>query len=377
MPIVNNSPLYRIEVFARNHATDFGFGSRVLEVLHLKNLGWSDYANDVPEAFFTMMQEDPQILLLRTYMGEAHLRIRREDPATGESAVVWCGLLGTEFNEKGDDVVFYGHGYVGILYWLLSDWDHTWTNASLNTIVSDLITRAKTGIANTEFQFIATGTIQAPATTSGGATPIILPSFKAYRRPILSVLRDVAALARSDTTNGVIFEVTQSVTPTFNFWGNKGVDTTQVFEYGGRTMLDFQRLHQPGSRRNEVYSAGTTPRNQLLRDSQAHSVGTIGRRQASVYFQWVRDQTELGRVTGLRLAAADRDELLLQLVMYPGVIVPPGMSFSGFNIMDRVRVKINRGITNIDALMMVMGVQVVYVNGVEHVNVLVEERSGT
>lgn len=374
MPIVSTSPTYRVEIFSRTGT--YGIGPRVAEIRNLKNLGWSDYANDVPEAFFTLMQEDPQIQDFADILGRAHLRIVRIDPVTGEAGIVWAGILGTEFNEKGDDVIFYGHGYVGILYWLLTDWDHTWTTQTVGTIVSDLITRAKTTITDSEFQFITTGTIQDPATISGGGTPIILPSFKTYNRPILNVLRDLAALARSDTTNGVIFEVTHSATPTFNFWGNKGADTTEVWEYGSRSMLDFNRLHQPASRRNEVFAVGSTPRNIVLRDTETNPPGVWGRRQASIYFQWVRDETELDRVTKLRLAAADRDELLLQLVMYPGAVIPPGMTFSGFNILDRARVRISRGVTQIDAMLLIVGVQVVFVNGVEHVNVLVEERTG-
>lgn len=376
MSVVSNHPQYSVVIYERN-ASDLGIGPRILEVDSPKNLGWASYLNDVPEAFFSLEQQDPQAALLRTHLGKSHLRIYRIDPASGERAVVWAGIFGTETDEEGNDVIFYGHGYLAALHWLTTDWDQAWNTVTIDDIVSDLWTRAKTTIADSELEFVATGTIQAPATTSGGATPIILPVYNTYFKPILSVLREMAAIGRSDTTNAVVFEITHSATPTFNFWGAKGADTTVVYTYGGAEVKDFWYQRLEAHRRNQIHAVGTSPRELTLRTTQSATPGLRGRRTSSIYLQWVRDQTELERVAKLRLAKANRDHFRIGLQFYPGACIPPGMSYSGWNLADRVRVRVERGTTLVNEMMIVIGVQVVFADGMEHVTMITETRTGS
>lgn len=376
MTAVSNHPNYSVVIYERD-PTDLSVGSRIAEISSPKNIGYGKYLNDVPEAFFSLFQEDPQCAELEPYFGKAHIRIYRIDPATGERACVWAGIFGTETDEQGNDLIIYSHGYIAATYWLTTDWDQAWDTVTIDDIVADVWARAKTGIPSSELQWITTGTIQAPATTSGGATPIILPVYTTYFKPILSVLREMSAVGRSDTTNATVFEITHSETPTFNFWGAKGADTNVVYTYGGNEVKDFWYQRLEAHYRNQIHAVGTSPRELVLRTTQSSPPDLRGRRTAPIYLQWVRDQTELERVAKLRLAKAKRDHFRIGLQFFPGTCIPPGMSYSPWELADRVRIRINRGATQVNEMMVVIGVQVIFADGMEHVTMITETRTGS
>src|SRR5688500_723488 len=111
MSVLTNNPDYSVVIYKRL-PTSLAIGERVLEVQNPKKIGWGDYINDVPEAFFSLHQEDLQLVYLRQWLGQAHIRIYRIDPQTGERSVVWAGIFGTETDEQGDDVIIFSHGYI-------------------------------------------------------------------------------------------------------------------------------------------------------------------------------------------------------------------------------------------------------------------------
>ena len=339
-----------------------------------KNIGWSNYLNDVPEAFFTLLQDDPQVNNLALLAGRAHVQIYRTDYASGLEWLVWAGILGTEYDSRNDDVIFYCHGYLHHLFYQHSAWGTVWTDEHIGTIVNSMWLRSKTVIPDSETAWITTGTIQAPATTSGGATAIILPTYQVFYKRILFILRDLADIGRSDTTNAVVFEITPA--GVFNFWGQRGVQRDVLLEYGSRTISDFQVLQQPVERRNTVFAVGSSPRDLLLRYEEFGSTATWGRREEAIMLNWVRDDTELQRIAKLRRARADRNFINLNLTLFPGSVIPP-MDTAGtnasFGLSDRIRVRIKKGSVNIDKYMLVAGVQVLYINGLEHVRLLLED----
>lgn len=377
MSVITNNPQYEIVIYNRNHLTDFGYGDPILTVNNPKNIGWADYLNDVPEAFFSLYQEDKQVEYLRGHLGRAHMRIYRIDPGTGERSIVWNGILGTETSEESDDIIFYAHGYLAPLFWLVTGWNAVWVNFNLKQIVDDVWNNAKNQIVGSELKFVATGTTEAPPTASGGGTPLLLPTYTAFHKPSLNILRELQAVARSDTTNVTVFEITHGTTPTFNFWKNKGVDTNVVFTFGGVEIKDFWYSRLEAHRRNQIFGVGTSPRDLILRSDQSVAVGTAGRKQSPIYFQWVRDQTELDRITKLRLAKANKNHIRMGLDFYPGGAVPPGMSYSPWRLADRVRIRIDRGITYVDEMMIIVGTQVLFQHGEERVIIIVESLIGT
>lgn len=365
------APNYRVLVLDGTGA-NFSAGNLIADFDKAKNVGWADYLLDVPEAFFTINQDDAKVLQLRGNEDVAHVRIYRD------AQLVWAGYLG-EHDANEDDVIFYAYGYLSVLYFLQTDWNVLYTNAQINTIVSDQWTRAQTTLTSSLAGWMTTGTIEAPVTTSGGATPIVLPTYKLFRKRILFVLRELAALGIGDTTNTVMFEITPG--GVFNFWKNRGVDTSERFEYGDGRVKGFSDKLSPVSRRNDIIGVGINPNQVTLQQevvdtTTSASIATIGRRAEPVFFSWVRDSVEMDRVMRIRAARAKRTIVDLQLRFFPNSIVPPGGVGATFKMSDRVWAKVKRGITNVDAYQMVQGVQVFWIRGAERVNLLLGDRPG-
>lgn len=342
-----------------------GPGSLIAEFENVKNLGYADYANDVPEAFCTLDQQDAKAALLDSYIGKCHMVILRN----GE--VVWTGFL-LDTDEQVKDVVFYGYGYAAALFWATTGWNSSWTSEDAGAIARDVWYSAQTGIGNSNLQFVATGVIEAPATDSTLGTAWTLPLYKAFFKRALFVLQELAAAGASDTGNAVIFEITHSLTPQFNFWRDRQVQRDTLWQFGGIVNY-FSRLRSQTWHRNDIRGVGNGPHNQILQDTQADSseYGTWGHRLEPVYYSWVRDADELSRVDKIRLKKAEAVDSQLWLGFKPNSIVPPGVRNANLQIGDLVPVKISRGITNIDQNMLLTGYQMKW-NGVERFSALIQ-----
>ena len=365
------SPKYRILVYGFSDTTTYGIGTLIAELESAKNVGYGKYANGIPEAFFTLDQDDPKALRLRNTEGRCHVRIYRD------TDLVWTGWCAMEMDATDRDVIVYCYGYLAGLYWSLSDWNQHWTNVTTKEITDDLWTRAKTTTTNSGLNFVATGTTQALVTTSGGSTEINLPTYAAFYKRIYNVLREVAALGISDTTNSPIFEITHSTTPTFNFWKNRGTDKEDVvWEYGGGLVAGYSVYKAQVFRRNNVFAVGSAPNDALLRAEYSNTTDRTNyfTRQEPAYFTWVRDQTELNRALAWRASRAMRDDPDVTLKFHPNAIIPPGATGAGFDLADRVTVKIVHGAVNIDGLYLASGYEVIWAQGVEHMRVFLEER---
>ena len=374
---------YRAFLYDTSPASSGGFGPSTLlaEFEKVKNVGWERHLNEVGTAFFTINQDDPKLSGLRSYKGKAHVRITRDNEVVFGG--IWGGL-----SANGEDAILYAYGYEALLYSLPTDWNTRWQDAQIDTIVTDLWTRAKTTLTWSPLGFVTTGTIQAPVTTSGGATAIVLPLYRTYNKRILFCIRELVALGTSDLTNTVYFELLPATSPTsttvtFNFWKNKSTDQTDVkWEYPNGLVRDFNDDQEPILARNDIVSVGSSPNDILLRQEVDHAGGTygyetIGRRMEPLYFAWVRDEDELTRVSALRLARALRPEPDLRLNMNANSVKPPGVTGAGYTLGDRVRVKVKRGITDIDQYMFLSGVQVLFLRGQEHVQPWLMDRSGS
>lgn len=368
----NFAPYYRVQVFGFADSTNFGIGDLLVEFDRVKNVAYADYANSVPEAFFTLMQDDPKITALRNRGGRAHIRIWRGND------LVWAGWVSLERDANSRDAIFYCYGYLAGLFWLHTDWGETWTGETVQQIVSDAWTRAKTTLTKSRLGFVTTGSIESPPTTAGGTTPITLPVYETYYKRLLYVMQEMANIAASDTGNSTLFEITHALEPTFNFWKNRSAPLADVrwqWDDGRGGLADFRDYGMPVYHRNDILSVGQQPRDVVLRKQVSDSVDmdAWGRMQESLFLAWVRDESELERVTNLRAARAKREDVNLLLDFHPGVEAPPGASDARWRIGDVVPVKIDRGVTSIDANFQIAGYMVAVLNGQEKVNVLIQE----
>lgn len=371
-PLTSWGDQYRVQIFALN-PLDFRRGALVAEVSTALNIGYGDYLNDVPEMFFTVAQDDPIAETLAAYRGKAHYLLWRGDK------IVHSGWFGMEYDASSTDVIFYGYGYLAGLFWSVTEWNEEWTGQSVNSIVEALWADA-TGVTDSMMNWIGVGQIQTPKTTSGGATPITLPTYEKFYGRVLFALQELAAMSMSDTTNQVVFEITHGHDPFFNFWENRGSDISLRLEWGGKYIRDFREVGIPADHRNELKSVGADSRNVLFQRSDVDTADStaVGRRIEPLLYSWVRDETELERVNKRRLAQAVLDDTDLYLELFPNTIVPFGGRDAVYINGDRPWVKIDRGSTQIDRRMLIRGSQVMaYQDGVERVRLLLQEIPGT
>lgn len=360
---------YRIQVYTMG--ATFGPGTLVAEFENAKNVGWANYLNDVPEAFFTILQTDPKVELLRSYnKANAHVKIYRG------SDLVFAGILG-EWDANNDDVIFSVHGYLSLFFYLLSSWEKTYTSSQIDTIVSGEFTYVRDTLTYSPAKWLSQGTIDAPVTTSGGATAIVLPTYKLFYKRFLHTLRELAAMAISDTTNTVVFEVTPS--GTFNFWKNRGTDVDFTLRLGDGIVAGYGESNIPVNRRNDILAVGVDPNDSTLRQEEANATDyqAVGRRQEPLFLTWVRDTTELDRTLKVRAAEALRTYPELTLRLFPDALLPPGATGAPFKLSDRVNAVIDNGITSVNGKFLVKGVQVLYMKGQERVRLMLEQRSGS
>lgn len=376
-------PDYRVLLYAADTDGDYGYDGLVHEFVNAKNIGYAYYLNDIGEAFFTLNQDDKDVVGLRPYFGTGHIVIVRDGEA------VWRGVL-AELDATETDVICYAYGYEHILYHLISKWNHTWEDKAIagasGRPVNDLWTRV-TDIGNSQLQFASTGTIQAPVTTSDGSTAITLESYKLYYKRVLHAFKELTAIAYSDTTNVVYFELDYGTNPlsetlTFNFWKDNGTDTDIRIAYPG-LITGFSDRYVPIYTRNDVWAVGSGARDQLYRSRQSQQTGdtgydNFGKRMEPIYFNWVRDQSELDRVTKRRLAKAKRKDIGLMVRLKPNAgLLPMRASGSGYELGDRMTVSISKGVTQINKLLFIEGEQVLWVNGMEYVQPLFQDRAGS
>lgn len=368
---MNTAPNYRVQLWSMDAST-FGPSVLLADFESAKNIGWSSWLNEVSSAFFTIDSDDAKLIPLRGRKGRCHVKIYRG------SDLVWAGWW-LEYDANPRDVVFYAYSYLAGLYWLTTDWATEYTSAQIDTIVSAQWTRAKTTHTYSNLNWVTTGTIQAPVTTSGGATPIVLPLYSVYYKKILSVMQEMAALGASDTTNAVWFEITPS--GTFNFWKNKQTDQADVvWNYGDGLVSSYADYTLASSYRNDLLGVGASPNDPTLRSRQTagvDSLGDWGRRQQPVFYSFVRDATEIERITKQRLSLAARQDINLGLSFYPNAVIPPGATGAGFALADRVKARVVHGLTNVNAYFRVVGVQVLYLRGQEYLRVRLQDRPGS
>jgi hypothetical protein len=378
---------YRIEVWSADTGSgnDFGPLSLLAEFENAKNIGYAYYLNDIGEAFWTINQDDRHATsAVRAAEGTGHVKIFRNGKC------VWRGLL-AEHDANHTDAILYAYGYESVLYYLLSGWNNSWKNKKIaggsKRPVDELWGKVQTR-TNSQLQFASTGTLQAPATTSNGGTDITLNSYKVYYKRILHIFKELVAMAVSDTTNVCYFELdyptTTAHTLTFNFWKDNGTDITdKILEYPG-SISGFSDRHIPIFARNDIKSVGTGARDQLFRITEHTTTGTygsnaFGRRQEPLYFNWVRDEAEQTRVLKSRARKARREDVNVYLRMWPddNMLIPARAPQSGYELGDRLKVVIDRGLTQINKFMFLEGEQVVVVNGMEHVQPIFADRAAS
>ena len=376
---------YRVQVWTTS-TTDFSPDVLLAEFENPKNLGYASYINDIGEAFFTINQHDPKANI-RSQEGKGHVFIIRDEGANSD--VVWRGIL-AEHDANARDVIFYAYGYEHLLYSLYTKWNHKFRNkkiaGSSNRPIDELWARAK-ALPKSPVQWITSGTFQAPYNVTGGPLEVTLNRYRANWKRIITCMRELTAIALSDTANIVFMEIDYpkletSKGATFNFWKDNSEDNTKLRLTWGANVMDFNDRFTPVMLRNQTLGVGTGPKNQLYKFTFKVKGGTYGRtnhglRMQNMYLSWVRDRKELKRVVKRRTRLALRENTNVYVRCFPDTVPPWRSTNSSWELGDRIYTDIQHGVTSINKWLHLVGEQVVFVNGREYTQPMLEERTGS
>lgn len=369
------SAKYQVVIKDFADTTTFGPGNPIAILEDAVHVGWSEYINEVGELFFTVSQEDPKIATLNTALNYGkHVHLYRD------GVLVWGGWLG-EADETMSDVVFTAHSYVSGFYYYLMEWGREWVAQDADQIIEDAFDYAKAK-TKSRVGWMTKGTIQNLVTTSGGAVTLTMPLYKASFKRVLSLFREIAAYAISDTTNQVQFEVTPA--GVFNLWKSVGSTLTDArWSLKGGKFRSYNRKRLPVDARNEIVAVGSSPNDVALRTtitgltSQVASQAALGLKQEPIYFSWIRDATELDRVAKIRAYRALRLDTDLYVSFFRDGLIPYRATGATYAIGDRLDPHISRGLTTMTGSIVdrkiIVGQQVIYSGGSEYVRLLLAD----
>lgn len=336
------------------------------------NVGYSEIVGNIPMMYFTLSQDDQDAMANDAASGAftfgygaetavpMHYLVYRNDE------LVWGGLGPMELDETSRDIIVYAYGYAAAAYWTLTGWKDTFTAQTVKQII-DTAWDAGAAKSHSMLYWLTKGTVEAPVTTSGGSTAITLPLYQANYKRILFLLREMAAFSASDTSNRVWFEVTPA--GVFNFWKNKGATPGwPTMNYPNGNIMNFSRYRMPVDMRTKLYGVGTTPTDVALQSTQENTglSNARGLREDSIYMQWVRDATELTRITKRRLTIATKVDKQITLTLKPNSI-PPIRATNGLQMMADYPIHLNKGSVIMNENKLLVGNQVVFVSGREYV----------
>lgn len=313
-------------VSIRNHADaangDFSPGDVIEQITHPTYLGWSEYVNEVGEAFFSMSQDDARTMRLSFYdFPNDILALRPHMEIYRNKVKVWGGWLG-EIDETETDVIIYGYSYLSGFYDLLTPFVDKQIDVTVSSLVDGYFDQA-IGKTGSRVHWLTKGTIQNPWTDDTQTLGITMPLYRTSYKRILVAFKELAAYAISDTQNKVIFEVNPSTT-TFNFWRDRDSENnTHLTNFPYGQVRSYRRIRRPILRRSQLVGVGASPTAVLHNKTVQNShIDTIGLSEEPILLAYVRDEDELERVLKSRAKRAGRVDGDFYISFFANTVVP-------------------------------------------------------
>lgn len=345
---------YRVTAWSTADGAGRGRNAVAAIVDDASDIGWSTYANDGGECFFTLPYNHPQIAQMVPL--QRHIEISRRS-TTGTYVPLWVGLL-DDYSATRDEVVFYGRDYISLLDTSITGSNTSYTNAAISTIVSAEVSNAvnqNSDSANSRLGFITTGTIEATSKTT-----TVLTSYQSRLQFMQGLLEILAA----GGTTRPLLSFTRSAPITISFQSNAGSDKENIrLEWGG-LVRDFN--YEPGYGQIITNQLAIGQKREgasiLFADQTYASITDWGRIQDATVFIDVVDQQALDDLT-LDLA---RQRGVLSRIAGITIQVNGLIPWDGYDLMDSLRVMVSRGITSVNALYTLFGAEwTVSKNGAE------------
>lgn len=370
---------YEYTVMLRDHTDaangDFSPGAVIYQITNPTYLGWSEYVNDVGEAFFTLSQYDSTAHRLALFLtdGAAVLNLRPHMEIWRNQTKVWAGWLG-EIDETETDVVFYGYSYLSGFYDLLTDFVDKQIDVTVSSLVSGYFDDA-VGKTDSRVHWFTKGTIENPWTDDTQTVGITMPLYRTSYKRILVAFKELAAYAISDTSNKVIFEVSP-FTGTFNFWRDRDpTGNVQPFAFPDGQVRSFRRIRRPILRRSKLVGVGASPTAVLLQSSHSNGLNNqIGLSEEPILLSYVRSQDELDRVIKSRSRRAGRVDSDFYMSFHSNTINPYRSLDQHYTLGQTITSSLFKGASfNNRETKLISGQQIVYHRMAENVRILLTD----
>jgi hypothetical protein len=328
---------FRIEVY-ETQVSDFGRGPFRAIIEDASDVGCSSYANDIGEVFFTIPMNHPQIDRIEPLA--SHIEVKRLDTSAQTYSSVWMGVL-DDYDATTDEVVFYGHDYLGLLAKSIVPQATSATSAQIGLIINNTWT-ARKAETNSPVDFISTGSI---ATTSRTVT--ITAPFE-EQLSFYAGLCDI--LAGAGTTRPMVY-TSLAYPPSFNFSANRGVDTDAYPRiFMGGQILDFR--YSPGLTELRTRNNGIGVKREgatVLYSSQTvGSPSTYGDLEMANIYTDIINQAELDSKTLADARNSYFRSQRLYISLAQGHTKPLQTGNISWDLGDDIGITIQRGIVDID-----------------------------
>lgn len=334
------SRLGRISVELRNIGVSRGPNEIRTIIEDPKYLGVSGFANGEGELYFTLPYNHPAAI--DTDALQRHYRVRRYNPRTGNHDIIATGLI-DDYKHGPNEVIFFGHDYMGLLATTITASNTSYTNATLGSVVTDQLSSA----INEGFSrlgFMSMGTID---TTSRTAT--LLTSYE----PRLQFLANVAEVSMSDRSVRTILTVGRSDPWAFTFEENRGQNRLDLrLEYGG-AFNSFEYTPNLRNFATRIFGLGVKREGAaILFSTQTYGdEATYGRIARPAVHLDVVNQTALDDMVKRDARKAGTAERQVRFVLRSNHIGP----YEGYEWGDSVRAVVSRGRVDVNGLYTIWG----------------------
>ena len=322
---------FRIELYGMGGASR-GRGDLRGIIEDASDVGCSTYANDIGEMFFTIPMNHPLIDDIDPL--ETHYAVRRLDTSANTYGLVHIGIV-EDFDATADEVVFYGHDYLGFLAKSILSSATSFTSTLIGTIVNNTWTARKNS-TNSPLGFVTTGTIDATSRTVTVTAPFD------EQLSFYSGLCDI--LAGAGTTRPMV-GMTLAYPPSFYFDDDRGQERATTRLVLGGQILDFR--FSPGFSDLRTQNNGIGVKREgatVLYSAQTiGSPATYGDLEMVSLYTDIINQAELNSQTLADAKKAYHRTQRLYISLAQGHTVP----LDGWDIGDHIRISIERGIVNV------------------------------
>jgi hypothetical protein len=341
-----------VELF--DSGAKFGPGTRLCELWHSRNVGWSSYDRVAGKGFLTLAQNDSALAYCIPMT--THIRMTRVGT---NNVTVYEGVL-SEPASTEDDVVWSAEDYLSLLALSRSGYRTLYPEKLLGSEIIAAEWALAKNATSSPLGFVFTGTIEDPL-GDDNATPIKTDTqFGTLDQNRLRLFYDLAEMGRANTDNHVSFGISRD-THAFTFLGNQGTTRGFGLDLNGR-VVSYTHVPNWAAYRNDLATIAQDPdggaEEVIVKDDAAAAVK--GRRQDLFAIQTLLGLADATTETGQQAAAAARQLHrglnpipALQLQLLEGSLDP----LDGWDVGDKAPVSIVNGVDNIAANWRIVGIQ--------------------